>query len=256
MRRALRIVHRNALVYRHVWRGSLFASFAQPVGFLLAMGIGLGRLVDRGGAALPGGVSYLQFLGPGLLAAACMQTAAFESTWPVHAKIADRRNYDAIDATPMTLWDVVAGELAWMAVRLLSVAAVFMLALALFGIIHSPRALLAIPAAVLNGLAFSAPLIAVAVASRRPNDFNVVFRFILTPLFLFSGVFFPVSQLPPFLQRVAAFTPLFHGVELVRGILLNTLDGRAAIVHAGYLTVLAAAGAVAGWVALDRRLHP
>lgn len=256
MTHAIRIVQRNALVYRHVWRGSLFTSFAQPVGFLLAMGLGVGHLVDGGAATLPGGVSYLEFLAPGLLAAACMQTAAFESTWPVHAKIGERHNYDAIDATPMTLWDVVVGELAWMAVRLLSVSAAYMAALALFGLVHSPRALLAIPAAMLNGLAFSAPLIAFSVASRRPNAFNVVFRFVLTPLFLFSGVFFPISQLPPFLQRVAVFTPLLHGVELVRGILLNTLDARAAVVHAGYLAVLAAGSAVAGRVTLDRRLHP
>ena len=250
------MVQRNALVYRQVWRGSLFSSFAQPIGFLLAMGVGLGRLVDRGAATLPGGVSYLEFLAPGLLAAACMQTAAFESTWPVRAKIAERYNYHAIDATPMTVWSVVVGELAWMAVRLVSVASAFLAALALFGVVHSPRVLLAIPAGALTGLAFSAPLIAFTVASRRASDFNVVYRFVLTPLFLFSGVFFPISQLPPLLQRLAAFTPLFHGVELVRGILLHTLDAWTATLHAGYLATLVVAGAIVGRVTLDRRLHP
>lgn len=257
MTQAVRIVQRNALVYRHVWRGSLFTSFGQPIAFLLAMGVGLGRLVDRGGSApLPGGVTYLAFLAPGLLAAACMQTAAFECTYPISAKTTWRRNYDAIDATPMTVWDVVVGELAWMAVRLFTVAASFMTALALFGVIHSSSALLAIPAAVLNGLAFAAPLIAFAVTRKTGGDFNVIFRFVITPLFLFSGVFFPVSQLPRVLQDVAAFTPLFHGVELVRGVVLGTLTVRAAAIHTGYLALLAAGGAVAARVTLNRTLHP
>ena len=99
MTTALRMVQRNALVYRRVWRGSVFSNFLQPTLFLIAIGMGLGSMIDRGGAALPGGVSFLQFLAPGLLAAAAMQTAAFESSYPILGKITWHRNYEAISAT-------------------------------------------------------------------------------------------------------------------------------------------------------------
>ena len=120
-------------------------------------GLGLGAMVDAGGAALPGGVSYAEFLAPGLLAAAAMQVAGFESTYPVLGKMMWHRNYEAIMATPMRVSDLVLGELAWMALRLTTIAAAFVLVMTAFGIPRSPLVLLAIPAAVLTGLAFAAP---------------------------------------------------------------------------------------------------
>ncbi len=216
MPQALRVVQRNALVYRRVWRGSVFFSFLQPTLYLLAMGVGLGAMVDRGGAVLPGGLPFLTFLGPGLLAAACMQTATFESGYPILGKMTWQRNYEALNATPMRIVDIVLGELTWIALRLFTVAAAFTAVLAAFGVVTDARALVAVPAAVLTGLAFSAPIMAYAATLRNGANFNVLWRFIITPLFLFSGVFFPVGRLPHPLQAVAAFTPLYHGVQLVR----------------------------------------
>ena len=114
---AVRIVQRNALVYRRIWRGSVFSRFLQPALFLFAMGWGLGGMLDADAALLPIGVTYLEFLAPGLLAATAMQVSAFESTYPVLGKIMWRRNYEAIMSTPMRVSDVVFGELAWLAVR-------------------------------------------------------------------------------------------------------------------------------------------
>ena len=256
MTRALRVVQRNALVYRRVWRGSVFFSFLQPTLFLVAMGIGLGSLIDRGGVPLPGGVSFLQFLAPGLLAAACMQTASFESTFAITGKMTWRRNYEAITATPMRVVDLVVGELAWIAVRLTTVAVAFMVVITAFGAPRSLLGLLAIPAAVLTGVAFSAPLIAFAGWVKTGADFNVVFRFGITPLFLFSGVFFPISRLPEPLQVVAWYTPLFHGVELVRGLMLGGLESPAWLMHVGYLFVMTALGAVAAAWTFTRKLRP
>src|SRR5262245_3427901 len=155
---ALRLIQRNALVYRRIWRGSLFFSFMQPTLFLLAMGIGVGRLVDSGNTTLLGGVTFLHFLAPGLLTAACMQTASFESTFPITGKMTWHRNYEAITATPMRIVDLVIGELGWLAVRLSMVSIAFMIVMAMLGIPRSRLALLAVPAAVLTGLAFSAPI--------------------------------------------------------------------------------------------------
>jgi lipooligosaccharide transport system permease protein len=251
-----RIVQRNALVYRHVWRGSVFSSFLQPTLFLLAMGLGVGAMVDAGGAPLPGGVRYVEFLAPGLLAAAAMQTAGFESSYPVLGKLTWARNYEAITATPMRVADLVMGELAWLAVRLTTIAVAFIVVMAAFGIPRSWRVIGAVPAVVLTGLAFAAPIMAFAasIKSSKGNAFNVLFRFVLSPLFLFSGAFFPIDRLPDALERAAWFTPLFHGIELVRGLTLDSVPA-AWMVHVTFLACLLTAGvAVANWT-FRRRLY-
>jgi lipooligosaccharide transport system permease protein len=255
MTRAFRIGQRNGLVYRRMWHSSLFLSFLQPLLFLTAMGIGLGRMIDRGGAALPGGITYLEFLGPGLLAATCMQTASFESSFPITGKMTWRRNYEAIAATPVGVADIVAGELAWIVVRLTTIAVAFTLMLLAFGAVHTVWMLAAIPAAVLTGLAFSAPVMAYAGMIKSGGNFNAVFRFIITPLFLFSGVFFPITQLPSPLQTAAAFTPLYHGVALTRGLALDTLTWPAALVHVLYLVGLVAIGMAAAVWTFSRKLR-
>ena len=252
---ALHVLERNALVYRHIWRGSLFTSFLQPTLFLLAMGVGLGTLVDAGDGVFPGGVSFLHFLAPGLLAATCMQTASFESSFSVIGKMTWARNYEAITTTPLGVPALVAGELAWIGVRLLTVATTFMLVLVTFGVPRTPLAILAVPAAVLTGLAFSAPILAFAATLDTPNRLNAVFRFGITPLFLFSGVFFPLTRLPEPLQRAAWATPLFHGVELVRGLTLDSIDGMAWLWHTLYLVAMLLLGAFAANSTFSRKLR-
>ncbi len=250
----VRMVQRNALVYRRIWRGSVFTSFLQPTLFLLAMGLGLGAMVDAGGAALPDGATYAQFLAPGLLAASAMQAATFESTYPVLGKMVWFRNYEAITATPMRVRDLVLGELAWMAIRLTTTAAAFVAVMIGFGIPRSPLVILAIPAAVLTGLAFAAPIVAYAATLKSSNTFNVLFRFVITPLFLFSGVFFPVSRLPRPLELAAWLTPLFHGVELVRGLALDALTPWWPV-HVAFLGALVAAGCTIAQRTFRRRLY-
>jgi lipooligosaccharide transport system permease protein len=257
MMRALRIVQRNAVVYRHVWRGSLFASFLQPTLYLTALGFGVGSLIDPSRAsAISGGLTYLQFLTPGLLAAACMQVASFESSWPVTGKILWRRNYHAMLATPLGVADVIAGELLWIGIRLTTVSAAFVLVAAAFGVMRlAPATLLAVLLAVLTGLAFSAPIIAFAATLKSGNNFNVLFRFIITPLFMFSGVFYPVDRLAAPLRWIAAVSPLYHGVQLVRGVSVGRLDASAAIVHLTYLVALLVAGVIAAQLTFRRKLY-
>ena len=250
----VRIVQRNALVYRRVWRGSVFSSFLQPTLFLLAMGIGLGAMVDAGGTVLPGGVSYAEFLAPGLLAAAAMQSAGFESSYPVLGKMTWFRNYEAILSTPMRVGDLVVGELGWLAVRLTTIAVAFISVMTVFGIPRSPLVLLAVPAVVLTGLAFAAPIMAYAATRKTSATFNVLFRFIITPLFLFSGVFVPISRLPEPLERAAWLTPLFHGVELVRGLTLGSLSS-GWVVHVLFLGAFAGGGAALAIRNFRRRLY-
>ena len=217
---AARVLQRNLWVYRRTWRGSILGSFLTPLLYLSAMGLALGQLVTVGTAAFEG-YPFVQFLGPGILAATCMQSAVFESTFPVLGKIAWRRNYEAMLATPLDVRHLLAGELLWVGFRVLTISSVFLVVLTLFGIPRWPFAILAIPAAILMGFAFSSVIIAFAATQRNGEGFSWVFRFVINPLFLFSGTFFPLTQLPDPVQWVAALTPLYHGVALIRGTILN-----------------------------------
>jgi lipooligosaccharide transport system permease protein len=244
------------LLYRRTWRGGLFNSFLSPVLFLLAMGVGLGSYVDRGGGTSALGVSYLTFLAPGLLAATVMQTASFEATFPIMGGFVWQRRYHAMHATPLGPPEIALGQLAWIATRITLVGSIFVLVMVPFGAVHSPLVLLAIPAATLTGLAFATPIAAYAATQKTMTTFNYIFRFGITPLFLFSGTFFPVSQLPTFLQPIAYLTPLYHGVALCRSLGLGTIaaDPVDGLVHLGVLLVFIVAGLVACLVAFQRRL--
>jgi lipooligosaccharide transport system permease protein len=257
MTRAVRIVQRNAVVYRRVWRGSLFSSFLQPTLYLMALGFGVGSLIDpRRAVAIAGGASYLQFLAPGLLAAACMQVASFESAWPVIGKIVWRRNYHAMLATPLAIDDLIVGELLWIAVRLTTVGTAFTLVASVFGVMRiAPATLLAVLFAVVTGLAFSAPIVAYAATLKTGNNFNILFRLIITPLFMFSGVFFPVDRLAKPLQWIAEVSPLYHGVQLVRGLTLGQLDPSVAMMHLVYLLGFFVGGFLAARYTFRRTLY-
>jgi lipooligosaccharide transport system permease protein len=250
---AARVLQRNLMVYRRTWRGSLFGSFLTPLLYLTAMGIGLSQLMSQGGTTMLGGVEYLDFLGPGIMASSCMQTASFESTFPIMGKISWRRNYEAILATPMEVHHLLIGELGWIAFRLTTMSTVFMIVLTLFGIPRTPLALLAIPAAVLTGVAFAAPIIAFAATRHNDSGFAALFRFVINPLFLFSGTFFPVSQLPDAVEWVAAATPLYHGVALVRGAVLDSMPSTWPL-HLAYLVTFIAATGYIAYRLLRRRL--
>jgi lipooligosaccharide transport system permease protein len=249
-----RVWQRNWLVYKRLWHRSLAFGFLQPVLFLTAMGIGIGALLTPQSLEAFGGVPYIDWLGPGLLAAMAMQTATFESTYPIMNKIMWGRNYEAILSTPVGIRSIVGGELAWTAFRIGSLAAVFLVVLTIFGIPRSVTAVLAVPVAVLVGVAFSACLIAFTATQKNDVGFSAIFRFVINPLFLFSGTFFPLTNLPEPLRAVAWATPLFHGVELIRGSILGQLDPVTAPIHLAYLLAMFAIGALLAERTLTRRM--
>lgn len=244
-----RVVEHRWLQYRRGFRATLFSSFLTPILFLAAMGLGLGSYVDRGADASLGGLSYLAFLAPGLLAAVCMQAAAFEAAFPIMAGLVWSRIFHSMYATPISGRDVALGNLAWVAIRMLLVATVFTAIIVLFGAAGSPLIVLAIPAAALTGLAFAAPIMAFSATQRTPDKFNAVFRFGITPLFLFSGTFYPVESLPALIQPLAWVTPLWHGVSLTRGLSLGTI-GEDPLMAAVHLAALLAFVGVGTWFAI------
>jgi lipooligosaccharide transport system permease protein len=250
---ALRSYEFWVAAYRRTWRGSVATSVVNPVFYLGALGIGLGTLVNRAGST-PGGVEYLAFVAPGVLAATAMQVGTTEASWPVLGSIKWTRSYYAMLATPLGVRDVVAGHQLWMATRVVSSSAVYLGVIAAFGGIRSPLAILALPACLLIGLAFSAPMAAYAATRERDSAFTAVFRFGVVPMFLFSGTFFPISRLPLPLEWVAYATPLWHGVDLCRGLTLGTIGPLRALVHVAYLLVWGIAGLVAADRTYARRL--
>ncbi|HUO45207.1 MAG TPA: ABC transporter permease [Acidimicrobiia bacterium] len=212
---SFRVIEAHARYYRRTWRGSAISTFASPLFVLVAMGIGLGSLVDSQGG--PGGVPYLVWLAPGLLAASAMQTAAGDSSYPVMAGIKWTKSYHAALATPVSVPALVLGHFGWVSVRLLMSLTVYAGVMVVVGAIDPLRAVFAIFPAVLTGLAFTTPITAWVAQSKSEQGLASLFRFVIVPLFLFSGTFFPITQLPGWLQPFAFLTPLWHGVELSRG---------------------------------------
>jgi lipooligosaccharide transport system permease protein len=241
--------------YRRTWRGTIYSGLLNPVLYLGAMGLGLGSLVDAHGTASLGGVSYLQFLAPGLLAGAAMEMAMGESTWPVYGSVKWLKTYQAATATPLRPVDLYYGHLLFTALRLVLNSCVFLAVMAAFGAIRSAWVIAALPVAVLTGLAFAAPLEAFAIICKKETSFSLIFRFGIIPLFLFSGTFFPLSQLPAAIRPLAYITPLWHGVALCRSLSLGTATPGEAAIHVAYLIAVIAAGSYAAQRTYRRRLY-
>jgi lipooligosaccharide transport system permease protein len=249
----VRPLQHHLVAYRRTWRASAFSTILAPILFLTAMGIGLGSFVGTNAGF--GGVSYLAFLAPGLLAAQAMQTATQESSWPVLAGFKWQKTFEAAIATPQGPRDIALGHLYWLVVRLGIVTGVFLIVMLFFGAWTSWTTVLAWPAAVLTGIAFGMPMAAWTATRDRETSFSIIFRFIITPLFLFSGTFFPISQLPPAVQPIAWLTPLFHGVALTRALALGEpLELWQWAVHVGYLVALLTIGTLLALRTFRRRL--
>ncbi len=241
--------------YRRTWQGSIYSGVLSPVLYLGAMGLGLGTLVDSRGTSSLGGVSYLAFLAPGLMAATAMQTAMGESTYPVLGSVKWLKTYQAAIASPLRPVDLFRGHLLFTALRLAMNAAIFLAVMAAFGAVRSAWVLAAVPAAMLTGIAFAAPIEAFAITCNKDTSFAMLFRFGMIPLFLFSGTFFPISQLPAVIRPLAYLTPLWHGVALCRSLSLGAAQLGASAWHVGYLLAVTAIGMYAGNRTYPRRLY-
>jgi lipooligosaccharide transport system permease protein len=237
----LRVVEREWQVYRRLWRGNAASMFLNPVLFLAAMGLGLGGLVDENAGHVDG-VTYLQFVAPGLMAAGAIQLAAGESLWPVMAGVKWIRFYHGIVATPIEAADVFGGFVVWNAMRTMMGATVFLAVAAVLGAIPSWWGILAIPATALTAAAFCAPLSAFSVTQETDFAFPVIMRLGIVPLFLFSGTFFPISELPNWLEPLAVLSPLWHGVELTRAATTGNFELWPVLGHLGALFAFVAVG--------------
>lgn len=248
VRRALRMVQRSLMVYKHGWM-VIFSGFFEPLFYLLSIGVGLGGMVSG-----VGGVSYTAFVAPGLLASSCMNGAISDGFFNIWFKLHYQKTYDGILATPMRVSDVALGEMVWAVIRGSIYAATFLVLVAVMGevwgprILLSPTALLAAPASVLVAASLSSmALLLTSLVSRR-EQFDYVMGLLIMPMFLFSGIFFPVPEVPTALRWVFQVVPLYHAVELLRGL----TTGHVTPVLLWHLTFLVFGGTAAFVVAMRR----
>jgi len=238
-KRSMHLVERNYLGYRRTWMVLLSGAF-EPVFYLLSIGVGLGKLIP--GVTLPSGqaVTYVDFVAPALLATAAMNGAIYDSTFNIFFKLKYGKVYDSVLATPLSVPDVALGEISWALLRGALYAGAFLAVLTGFGAAKSWWTVLALPAALLIGFAFAGAGMAATTYMRSWQDFEWV-TLGMMPMFLFSTTFFPLSVYPRVLQIVVECTPLFQGIEIVRGLTLGTV-GWPLLARAGYLALMGLAG--------------
>jgi lipooligosaccharide transport system permease protein len=229
-----------------IWKSNVLGAFVQPFLYLLGMGLGVGALVDQGPDATErlGGLTYFEFLAPGLLATSAMMVSASEGMWPVLLGFKWGRGYHAAAATPLTPGQIAGGVALWQTTKALITGTGVAVALCFFSETRTWGLVPAVLFAGLTGIAFSAPLTAWTATREQENSFPSINRFVIMPLFLFGGAFYPISELPEWLQPIAKATPLWHGVELCRGAVNHQLEWDSTAVHVVYLS----AWAVAGWL--------
>ncbi|MCW2796434.1 ABC transporter permease [Nocardioides sp.] len=238
---ALRLlVLRNYIVYRQAWK-LFITGFLEPVFYLFSIGIGVGQLIktfEFNGHVIP----YAEFVAPGMLAASAMNGALIDSTYNVFFKLKYDKLYDQMLATPLTTSDIARGEIAWGQLRGGTYSAAFLVVMAALGLVHSWWAVLALPAALLIGFAFSAVCMALTTYMKSWQDFDKI-TLVQLPLFLFSATFFPVTAFDGWLRWVVECTPLYRGVILCRELTTGALSW-ASLVSVVYLTVMGLIGLV------------
>jgi Nod factor-specific ABC transporter NodJ protein len=239
--------------YRRTWRGTVVISVVNPLLFLIAIGLGLGHVVSH--PASLHGVSYLQFFAPGMLAAAAMQNGIVESGWPVSHGVSKGGSYRVAITTPLESSDIMIGHILFMTMKIALSALAFVVVMVAFGAAHSWLVVFAVPAATLTGLAFATPTAAFAATVSSPKVVGDLFKWVVMPLYLFSGTFFPVTQLPLALRALAYATPLWHGVDLCRTLSLGTATWGRCAMNVGYLSTVVILGIVVARRTYRRRLY-
>ena len=234
-----RLIERHARVYRHMWL--VFASgVAEPLFYLLAVGVGIGGLF--GTVTGPGGqpVPYREFVAPGLLAVSALNGAMYDSTFNIFARMKFAKLYDAVLATPVGPGEVALGEVGWAVIRGAVYAVAFTVVMVVLGLVHSPWAVFAVPGAALISFAVAAVGVACTTYMKSWQDFDYVLL-VAVPMFLFSATFYPLSVYPPVVAAIVRWTPLYQGVVLLRDLVLG-VPSADLLWRAGYLAVLGLAG--------------
>lgn len=251
-RRFLRVWQRNLIVYRRIWKVNFLPPILEPLFYLLAFGVGLGSLIEtvsyRGHTA-----TYVEFIAPALLAINMMYNAFFENTYASFVRMYYQKTFDAMLATPLSLDEVITGEIIWGATKSAIATGLMLTVVSLFGLVSFPLGLLILPVSFLGGIAFGSVAMVFTGLVASIDLFNLPIFLFITPMFLFSGTFFPVDSLPPWAQTLTVFLPLTHLVTLTRDLCLG-LPSRADLWAVIYLLGMSALFFPAALRVMRRRL--
>jgi len=249
--RAAHLVERNAILYRRGWL-LIVSGFLEPLLYLLAIGFGVGALVGTSVVVNGHPLRYAVFVAPAMMATSAMNGAIYETSFNFFFKLKYVKLYDAVLATPLGVPDIALGEIAWALIRGTLYALGFIVVMLALGLVVSPWALLALPAAMLIGFSFAAVGTAASTFVRTWQDFDLVLT-VMIPMFLFSATFYPITVYPETLQVVVQLTPLYHGVDLLRS-LTTGMIGPSMLVDVAYLVILGAAALALAATRLERQL--
>jgi lipooligosaccharide transport system permease protein len=246
--RFVHVVHRNYLVWRKLLGSALVGHLADPLIWLVGLGFGLGSLLPT-----VGGLTYMEFLGSGMLCYSVMNSASFEGLWSAFTRLKVQRTWESILHAPMTVTDIVVGEWVWAALKGMLSGIAILLVMTVLGLVHSPAALWVIPVVMLVGLTFAGLALVVTALAKGYDTFTYYFSLLIMPMMLVSGVFFPSAQLPKAVQFIAQALPLVHGTALTRGLVVGAPLENVAL-HVGVLVLYAALTVLVAIRLIHRRL--
>jgi len=250
--RFFRILQRNFQVLRRTWKVNFLPPVLEPILYLLAFGAGLGLLVGEiSYRGVP--VTYVAYIAPALIAVNIMYNAFFENTYASFVRMYYQKTYDAIMATPLNLDEIITGEIFWGAVKSIIATTLMVTAISFFRLLVYPQALLIVPLAFLGGLAFGSVAMCFTALVPQIEVFNFPIFLFITPMFLFSGTFFPLETLPGWAQVLAQFLPLTHLVAIVRALAMGKLEGQL-LLHIVYLVLFSASTFIVAILLMRRRL--
>lgn len=211
LKKSFRVWRRHLTVYTKLYKSSIALNFVEPVLYLSAFGLGLGAFIKE-----INGIPYIKFIAPGMIASSAMFAATYECTYGTYVRMTFQKTFDAILATPVNINDLVGGELLWGATKSMLYGTTIIIVISLAGLVDSGMIMLAIPILFISGLIFAE--ISLLFVSIVPgiDSFNYFYTLLMTPMFLFSGIFFPIDNLPPVISKIAFFTPLYHLVNICR----------------------------------------
>ena len=244
---------RNWTVHLRTWKVSFLPPLLEPILYVAAFGVGFRTLipnVEYNGQT----ISYVAFIAPALIAVGIMNSAFFETTYASYVRMYYQKTFDAIMATPVSVEEVITGEIVWGATRSVMTAAIMLGVLSAFGLVHWPSSLLVLPLALLGGLGFGSIGMMFTGMVANIDLFTLPTFLFVTPMFLFSGTFFPLDTLPAWAQQVALTLPLTHLTLVTRELCMGSFGGRAMLGSALYLTVFAAVFFWLSLVIMRRRL--
>jgi len=220
LKRALRVWQRHFTVYKKLYRYSIVLNFVEPALYLIALGLGLGAFIQE-----INGIPYINFIAPGFIASSSMFAATYECTYGTYIRMTFQKTFDAILSTPVNLQDLIAGELMWGATKSMLYGTVIIFAITLFRLVDSPFIILLIPILFISGLLFAQLSIICAAIVPGIDSFNYYYTLFMTPMFLFSGIFFPLDPLPKIITYIAYFTPLYHLANACRSLSTGHFGG-------------------------------